>query len=130
MRVDLALQRLELHAGGKFLLLFKLQSGNLRGEQLAKAFSNGNLRFRNARRLGVVELQRALDGRPHFQGNDDGRLNGTHGNGQTHFKLRAQHAGFAILHSTFRAGGADMATQFAQLFPAGCQRSPKPLHGR
>ena len=118
VRVDLALQRLELHAGGKLFLLFKLQGGNLRGKQLAKAFSNGNLRFGNARRLGIVELQRTLNGRPHLQGNDNGGLDGAHGNRQTHFKLRAQHTGFAILHSALRASRADMPAQFTQLFPA------------
>ena len=74
MRVDLGLQRLQLHARGQFGLLLDHRQGELRGQKGRETFRHGRLVLVDAPRRGVVELQRAHDRVVHGQGSYDGRL--------------------------------------------------------
>ena len=76
MRVDLALQRLQLHAGGKLLLLLQRGRRHLGGQQPPEALGYRLLRLADVARMPVVELQRAGDAAAHHQRHDDGALDG------------------------------------------------------
>ena len=67
MRVNLALQRFQLHAGGKLLLAFQRLCRKLCGNKLGKAFRNGLLRGRNLARRMEEERQRAFYALAHAQ---------------------------------------------------------------
>ena len=76
MRVDLALQRLQLHAGGQLRLLLQRRSRHLGGQKLAETLGDGLLRLGDMTSSAVIELQRALHRAAHHQRDDDGGLDG------------------------------------------------------
>ena len=61
MGVDLALERLELHARRKLLLLFQSRRRHLGGQQAPEALGDRLLRLADVARVAVVELERAQD---------------------------------------------------------------------
>ena len=109
MRVDLALQGLQLHAGGQLRLFFQRGCGHLSGQQLAEPFGDGLLRLADMVGTPVVELERALHARPHHQRHDDGGPDGAGARREPDVFGREQHAHLAIGDGGVGGMGADVS---------------------
>jgi hypothetical protein len=72
MRVDLRLERLELHASGKFRLLSELREFELRREERGETLRHCDLCFVEQSARSVVELERADRDAAHLKRHDDG----------------------------------------------------------
>ena len=116
MRVDLALEHLELHLGGQGRLLLERRCRHLRGQQLAEAGGDGLLGFADVVRTAVVELQRALHVFTHGQRHDDGGVDAVGAFGEADFLGGEQHACLAVGQRGVRGVRADDAAREVMRF--------------
>jgi len=110
MRVDLALEHLQLHRGGELALPLHLGCRHLRGKQFAEPLGDRLLRFGDLLRAVIVELQRPLDGVAHRDGNDDGGLDGGGVLGKADVLAAVQHANRPIGDGVVRRLSANVAS--------------------
>ena len=110
VRVDLALERLELHGGRELRLLLQLNGGNLRRKQLTQALCERHLRFGDVARAAIVKLQRADNGVASRKRHDNARSQAFDAIGEANLLRRAQHAQLAVFKRGMRSlranGGA------------------------
>ena len=109
VRVDLRLQRLELHARRELGLPLELGELELGGEHLREALGHGDLRLVEQPRSRVVELQRPDRLTAHLQRHDDGRVELAVCARTADLVLGRQHARLVVLDRLARGARDDRA---------------------